>query len=128
MHKNSKHRDGIAALLAKNNYHPTVDDLYERARNDFPNISLATVYRNLDQLHQMGRIARIDVPGMPARYDGNTDKHYHILCEKCGHMQDVWIDHNLEDHVDFDLAIPNYNVVGYNISFTGICNKCGGGK
>ena len=124
MHKSSRQRDGISALLTKKNYHPTVDDLYLKIKKDFPNISLGTVYRNLDQLTQMGKIIKIDIPDKPARYDGNTEDHYHVRCVNCGFIEDVWMDFDLRDCVDLNKAIPNFDVLEYDIGFLGVCEKC----
>jgi len=124
MIKFSKQRDGIYSLLSKKNYHPTVDILYVLMRRNFPNISLGTVYRNLDKLTQMGKIIKIDIPDRPACYDGNTDKHYHICCTKCGYIEDVCLDFNLRDSVDINSAIPNFEQLEYDIRFFGICNEC----
>ncbi len=124
MHKSSKQRDGIYSLFGKKNYHPTVDDLYDIIKKDFPNISLATVYRNLDQLTQMGKILKIDIPNQPARYDGNIEEHYHIRCKDCGYIEDVWLDFDLSDKLNPKKAFPNFELVEYDINFIGTCSKC----
>ena len=124
MIKSSKQRDRIYSLLSKKNYHPTVDDIYDIMRIDFPNISLGTVYRNLDQLTQMCKIIKIDIPNLPAHYDGNTDIHYHIRCTICGYIEDVWMDIDLGNYVDLNKTIPNFELLEYDVRFQGICKKC----
>ncbi len=124
MLKSSKQRDGIFALLVNKNYHPTVDDIYVKIKKRFPNISLGTVYRNLDQLTQIGKIIKIDIPDQPARYDGNTEEHYHVRCLECGYIEDVCMDFNLRDCIDFNKVIPNFDVLEYDIGFLGVCRKC----
>ncbi|MDY6968749.1 MAG: transcriptional repressor, partial [Spirochaetota bacterium] len=91
---------------------------------DFSKISLATVYRNLDLLHRMGKIVKIDIPNHPARYDGNTNEHFHIRCTACGYVEDVWIDINIVDYIDLNTAMPNFVSTKCLIEFTGICKSC----
>ncbi|MDY6970075.1 MAG: transcriptional repressor [Spirochaetota bacterium] len=124
MHKTSRQRDGITFLLSKKNYHPTVDEIYDLMRKDFSKISLATVYRNLDTLQRMGKINKIDIPDQPARYDGNTNEHFHIRCTACGYIEDVCIDFNIKDYVDVNAAMPNFELTECFISFAGFCKKC----
>lgn len=124
MHKSSKQRDAIYELLKKKNYHPSVDELYALAKKNFPSISLATVYRNLDQLSEMGKIFKLEIPNQPARYDHNTENHYHIQCRGCGCIEDVWLDFDIDDHIDLNRAIPDFDRIEWDVSFSGICRKC----
>ncbi|MCU0821868.1 MAG: transcriptional repressor [Spirochaetes bacterium] len=124
MIKTSKQRDGIYSLLARKNYHPTADELYAILKKDFPNISIATVYRNLDQLSNMGRTVKIDIPNQPARYDGNVEKHFHVRCKECGLVEDVWLDFNISEHLNLNRAIPNFQLIEYDLNFSGICKNC----
>ena len=124
MHKHSRQRDGILELLSVANYHPTVNDLFNILKTSFPNISLATVYRNLEYLNRAGRVVRIDVPNKPAHYDGNIKEHYHIRCLVCGDIKDVWINYDLIDENRLEAIISDYELKGYDICFVGICRKC----
>jgi len=124
MQKKSKQREGILQVLSVKNFHPTADDIFEAMKRDFPNLGIATVYRNLDLLTGHGKIVKIDVPGDSAHYDGNVEEHYHIICTKCGTIEDVWIDLDLEEHINLKKAIPGYKITGYRIAFRGICKKC----
>src|SRR5262249_59374589 len=68
--------------------HPTADWVYRQARRRLPRISLGTVYRNLKRLAEEGLIREIHAGGHPARFDGNTGRHYHIRCLGCGRVND----------------------------------------
>lgn len=122
--RNSKQREAILSVLGKKNYHPTVDEIYAIVKKEFPTTSLATIYRNMEQLCRMGKIWKIESAPGPARYDGNREKHFHITCSRCGLVADVWLEGKLENYVDLGKAINGFTLSGYNISFEGICRKC----
>ena len=85
----SKQRKLIYDMIVENPIHPSADVIYSRLRADHPELSLGTVYRNLNVLSEMGAIKKIDSRMKSERYDGRTDDHYHMICEKCGKMFDV---------------------------------------
>jgi len=122
--KKSKQRDAVFRILSQKNFHPTVDDLYDIVRKEFEHISLATVYRNVEQLLQMGLITKLDTGDGKARYDGNTQKHFHIICKECRKIQDVWVDFIIEDIVDINSVFPGFSYESYKINFLGICGDC----
>ena len=59
--RHSKQRDAIKAYLLSTTSHPTAEAVYEQLQNDFPNISLGTVYRNLNFLVDHGEALRLDM-------------------------------------------------------------------
>ena len=69
--------------------HASADEVYACITNDYPNISRATVYRNLDKLAKTGQIKKIEIPGEAERFDHLTHNHYHIKCLQCGQIFDV---------------------------------------
>jgi len=69
--------------------HPSADDVYETARRSIPSLSLGTVYRNLSQLVDAGYLARVDLPGEPARFDAVMAPHFHVRCTRCARLADV---------------------------------------
>lgn len=88
MTKHSKQRDAIFENLRSRKDHPTAEEIYLSLKPAMPAISLATVYRNLAQLENEGLILRLGSGGS-ARYDGDTDPHYHLLCLGCGRVFDI---------------------------------------
>ena len=60
--------------------HPTSADVYEVVRARHPNISRATVYRNLGVLANRGEVLRVEVPNGADRYDFLNKPHYHAKC------------------------------------------------
>lgn len=122
--KKSKQRDAIINFLKSRNDHPTADIVYMNIKQEFPNISLGTVYRNLAMLAENGDIVKLSYDGKADRFDGNTTQHYHFLCKKCSCISDI---ENMPN-IDFinDLAEKNIagHILGYNMFFYGICSDC----
>ena len=81
--KYSKQRELVLQTLQQNVVHPTADYIYAVLHKEYPSISLATVYRNLNQLAEMNVIRKIVGLDASTRYDHNTHKHYHFICSKC---------------------------------------------
>ena len=114
MLKHSKQRDAIEQFLATRYDHPTAETVYLNLREDYPKISLATVYRN---------IQKIPTGNGPDRFDGRPEPHNHFLCDECGSMIDLQM--NSIDHVD-EIAAQTFDglIKGHSILFYGICPEC----
>ena len=91
MLKYSKQRESIKNFLVTRYDHPTAETVYLNIRKEFPNISLGTVYRNLNLLAEIGEIQKLS-PGIgPDRFDGNPAPHYHFICRHCGCVMDLTV-------------------------------------
>jgi Fur family peroxide stress response transcriptional regulator len=75
--------------------HPSIDELYEEIKKDFPSISLATVYKNLNILKDTGMVFEINTHMGKPKLDVYMHPHAHILCKKCGAVFDVDFTDNL---------------------------------
>ncbi len=124
MKRISKQRNGILDLLSQKNYHPGAEEIYLRLKKKFPGLGIATVYRNLEQLTAAGIIVKINIPGEAARYDGFTEKHYHITCTTCGRVEDLWYDFQIMEKNNFRRIVPDFEVTGYSLDFQGRCRSC----
>ena len=82
--KYSKQRASIKEYLLHTTAHPTADTVYLHIKEEFPNISLGTVYRNLNLLADIGEALRIPTPAGGDRFDGRCEPHYHVVCTNCG--------------------------------------------
>ena len=85
----SRQREAILNVLRSTDTHPTAGWIYEKVREQIPNISLGTVYRNLTELSQSGDILSIDVRDGQEHYDGDNSPHLHLRCKCCGSLSDV---------------------------------------
>lgn len=77
--KMTEQRRIILRVLADSSDHPAVETVYERARQQDPSISLATVYRTLNMLNEMNLVQRHDFNGPYARFEMNMDHHHHLI-------------------------------------------------
>ena len=103
--------------------HATADEVYEEIRKERPNVSKATVYRNLNLLSEMGEIRKIAVPGGADRFDHICQDHCHVRCIRCGRLFDL----DMEYITGLERNIRNTNgfsLTGYDILFRGICPDC----
>ena len=87
--RNSIQRNLVYDIIQVSCDHPTADMVYLRAKQTMPKISLGTVYRNLNELVELGKILRINVPGDSDRFDKMLVKHSHFFCEKCKSILDI---------------------------------------
>ena len=116
-------RSLVLEAVNKLHNHATADEIYDAVIIEHPNISKATVYRNLNTLSEMGEIRKLEIPGGADRYDHCTHNHCHIKCDKCGRLFDVDMDYisglesNIRDTRGFDFT-------GYDIIFRGTCPDC----
>ena len=119
----TKQRQIILETVRNNKCHPTADWIYEQAKKTLPDLSLGTVYRNLNKLKEEGKILELSYGSSFSRYDGNPENHYHLACIKCGNMYDVEIplQDNLKKLVEDDMECK---VSSHRIEFYGICKNC----
>lgn len=122
-YKRSRQRERILELLRGTGIHPTASWLYDRLKGEFPDLSLGTIYRNLNILVEQGLIRKIDFGSTFDRYDANTLPHYHFICERCGSISDlkIPIDDELNKRVELD---TRYKAKRHRIEFYGLCDKC----
>ena len=90
--KYSRQRESIKRYLAGTREHPTADTVYMHVKEEYPNISLGTVYRNLNLLTSLGEAIKISDPDGADRFDGCVVPHSHFFCTKCGKVLDLEFD------------------------------------
>lgn len=119
----SKQRNAILSYIKSVKTHPTAEDIQSAVREFIPDISLGTVYRNLDVLEKMGEIIKIESRFGKVNYDGDTRPHQHFFCNKCRKIYDL----NLSSCVQ-ECEKLGYKVTRECTVFYGICVACGGEK
>lgn len=121
--KHSKQRDLIKEFLLTRKDHPTADVVYINVRQQNPNISLGTVYRNLTLLADIGEISRLRLGDGVDHFDADTSPHYHFICTDCGSVIDLEMDSI--DQID-SLAGANFDgeIAGHVTYFYGSCGSC----
>ncbi|MFW5998600.1 MAG: Fur family transcriptional regulator [Halanaerobiaceae bacterium] len=123
----TKQRKKIMEVLKNTDSHPTADEIYDKVKEDIPNISLGTVYRNLNVLAEMGEIMILDYGSSYSRFDGNPKNHYHFKCENCGQVFDVDLD--ILDNLNQKLnSSTQFEVSHHRLEFYGLCPDCKNNK
>ena len=119
----SHQRERIFRAVMESCEHPTANMVYEQLKTDMPRLSLGTVYRNLNQLADAGRLKKIPLADGSCRFDKTTDAHSHIVCEQCGCVADV----ELPSFEAFEKAISEetgYTLRSYDVVLRGLCKTC----
>jgi Fur family peroxide stress response transcriptional regulator len=122
-YKRSRQRERILELLQGTGRHPAADWIYRQLKDEFPNLSMGTVYRNLSILIEQGLVKRIDFGSTFDRFDANVGPHYHFICERCGAIIDLElpIDESLNERVNRATPLAAHR---HRIEFYGICERC----
>lgn len=84
----TKYEKAIYDTITVSTEHLTVEQLYMELKKDYPKVSMATIYNNVNKLWKAGRIHKVSVENMPDRYD-RAVKHDHLVCQRCGKLADI---------------------------------------
>jgi Fe2+ or Zn2+ uptake regulation protein len=113
----------ILEEIEKSKSHPGADEIYEMVRRRIPNISLGTVYRNLEILSESGLVQKIDLGDGHRRFDHNLENHYHVRCTCCGRINDLYMNQPC-DFEDMICRQTGYEIAGHRLDFFGLCPIC----
>ncbi|WP_461570111.1 Fur family transcriptional regulator [Thermincola ferriacetica] len=119
----TKQKRIILEILRNTDCHPSADWVYEQAKKVIPDISLGTVYRNLNVLKELGEILELNYGSTYSRYDGKANNHYHFVCENCNKLVDV----DMPVYQGLDKMVQDttgYQVKYHRMEFYGICDEC----
>ena len=117
-------RLAIVKILAHSESHPSVEKIYQQLRDDFPTMSLATVYRNILLIKSLGEVLELGFPDGSNRYDGNKPyPHPHVICIKCKKIVDPDLD-SLDDMKKEVANETNFKILNHRLDFFGICSNC----
>ena len=119
----SHQRERIYRAVVESYEHPTANMVYEQLKAEMPKLSLGTVYRNLNQLADAGRLKKIPLADGSCRFDKTRESHSHIVCDECGAVSDV----HLPSFESFETAIETetgYELRSYDVVLRGLCADC----
>lgn len=121
--KHSRQRDAMLNILKNTKSHPSAECLYGELKKEFPNISLATIYRNLNLLLSTGQIVRLDIGSGAEHFDADCSNHYHFVCRQCGAITDILLplSENLENLAQENNCVE---IDSHQLIFYGICENC----
>ncbi len=115
-------RIAIYRALVEAHDHPSPEALYRRVLPDMPSMSLATIYKALDALVDLGLAQEVSATGDIKRYDANMSRHHHLLCTGCGAIRDF-------DDEALDRVAPPRRLGGFvphsvSVQISGLCSSC----
>ncbi len=121
-------RVALLRLLASSEGHPSAAHLYDQLRAQFPTTSLATVYKTLSLLQEMGEVLELGFGHDDNRYDGNKPyPHPHLICVRCRKIVDA--EAGLAQDLIHEVARGSgFQVVGHRLDFYGLCPDCQGSE
>ena len=121
--RKTRQLEQVFAALQGDHTHPFAHEIYRRVHKKLPRISLATVYRNLHSLVEAGRIRTLVLDEQGARFDPETNRHDHFVCEQCGRVVDLFLRRARQLDLS-SLAKQGYVVTTHNLTVHGVCQVC----
>ena len=122
--KQFRKRNAILECLRSTHSHPSAEMVHEMLRESHPDISLATVYRNLNYFKQQGLVSSVATVKGVERFDANTQDHVHFICENCDAVLDL---HQIHVPETLDTEVKETSGCQVNscqVTFTGLCRNC----
>lgn len=117
--RSTPQRQQVYDVLAEKRDHPTAEEIFFRAKERMPDISMATVYNCLDALLKCGLVKQVQVDRGATRYCPNMHEHCHFHCDSCGGIFDIDL------NKDPQVPIPRgFKPTHFELSIRGLCNVC----
>jgi len=125
-HRLTPQRMAVLKILTANEGHPSVEQIYECVKVEFPMTSLATIYKTVTLLKEMGEVLELGFSDGSNRYDGiRPDSHPHLICTKCKNIVDLQVA-TLSGLPQEIAQSTGYQMVSHRLDFFGICPQCQG--
>jgi len=117
-------RLAICRFMAESTHHPTSEEIFRALKEDFPSMSLATVYNTLDVLVALGAVNALGSVGdNKVHFDGNTAPHINLACVRCHQIKDVSSEYVAK--MDSEISGKSgYQLLGSRVLYYGICPDC----
>ncbi|MGA8572740.1 MAG: Fur family transcriptional regulator [Desulfobaccales bacterium] len=117
-------RLAMLKIVALSQRHPDAEQIYEQMKAGFPTTSLATIYKTLTLLKEMGEVLELKFSTMGSHYDGKKPyPHPHVICTKCGQI----LDPELATVADISREMARqtgYQITHHQLNFFGLCPRC----
>lgn len=121
-HRLTPQRVAILQAVLSSDTHPTAEEIHQQVSDEFPMISLATVYKTMNVLKGLGEVSEIRVDGR-GHYEGNTTPHPHMICINCGAIIDLPAE-ALAEMPEEALANTDFQAMRYSLEIYGLCPRC----
>ena len=117
-------RLAIAEAVLNSTDHPSVQQIYERVRDHFPSLTLATIYSTLGVLEKSGLIQELPFAKL-SRYESNLEPHVNLVCIGCGNVADTDLGQEAVLRLKAQIAQEsNFDVAWQRVDFHGWCRRC----
>ena len=116
----TKQRELILNILKQSDRHLTADEIFFLAKLKMPSIAMATIYNNLNAMHEAGMINRLHIDGVADCFDKITEPHDHLLCDRCGKITDIHLP-RLAEELERELATE---IEDYELTVHYVCPEC----
>ncbi len=117
-------RLALLKIIAESKNHPDAEQIYEQMKADFPSTSLATIYKTLTLLKEMGEVLELNFATVGSHYDGNKPyPHPHVICTRCGQI----LDPESADLAEISREMARrtgYQITHHQLNFFGLCPQC----
>ena len=116
----TKQRELILSILKQADRHLSADEVFFLAKLKMPSIAMATIYNNLNAMHESGMVLRTHIDGSADCFELATEPHDHLLCDHCGKIT------NLRLPALFDTleASVGAEIEGYDLTIHYTCPEC----
>lgn len=115
-------------IIESEGRHLTVEELYDLVKKECPEIGLATVYRTMQLLEELGVISRLDLNNDGcSRYElvheNEAHQHHHLICTSCNKVIEVEDDllETLESSIEKEYK---FKIKNHSLKFYGLCTEC----
>jgi Fur family transcriptional regulator, peroxide stress response regulator len=114
----------VYEALRGDHSHPSAEEIHRRVRKKSPQVSLGTVYRNLQRLTEEGKIRTVHLGDRSACYDPTLEDHDHFICQRCGRVDDVWLKRDRRINLA-PLVEKGFTILDQSLAIHGLCQQCG---
>jgi len=119
----TRYRSVVLEALRASENHPTAAEVFRLVRRRRPGVAYATIYNSLNWLEQKGFIVRVDFAEEAARYDPIVERHDHLVCNRCGTLQDVSVELSARA-LGRATRGAGFRIEHYRTEFFGVCGHC----
>jgi Fur family transcriptional regulator, peroxide stress response regulator len=117
-------RMAMLRILSKSEGHPSAEQIFEQISGHYPTTSLATVYKTLNLLKNMGEVLEVTFASVGSHYDGNKPyPHPHLICTRCGQILDPLIE-SMAGIAEEIARQTGYKITHQQLNFLGLCPRC----
>jgi Fur family peroxide stress response transcriptional regulator len=114
-------RLAVYRAILETDAHPSAETLFKVLHDRLPQLSLGTVYKNIETLRELGLIQEVNILHETARYDANLDPHHHLVCVRCKRVADLYDDSLV---VTPPKETKGFSISEVRVQVNGLCPEC----